>query len=197
MNERFDYRFFKVRSNLLGSKLTVSDRHGSEIFYVPIKDLRDSSEVEIFVDKRSKNSVLRIEPVFPEIKGWFKKIRGALSNPLHHNVVDSEADEKVGALRRETKTHVPQDEKWIFLDAEDREIGHLEPLSSGFLGGKFEHAGYIGDEQVCAMKSRNTIAGREVNVDFYKDEHCALDRRLSLSLAVKIAVDIVNVVGND
>lgn len=193
MIERFGRRFYSVRPNLLGTKLTVTDRHGAEILFVPIKNLGHSSEINVFPDKNSKDSLLIVRPVYPQRgKGWLAKVKHFISGPTHHDVIDFRTGSKIGALRLEIDTRNPKDQKWVFMDVHDGDFGHLEPMSGTTWGAKFEHSGFIGDRPVCHFKSRNIITGRSINVDLALDANRELDARLAVAAAVKMAVDMVN-----
>ncbi len=193
MIERFGRRFYSVRPNLLGSKLTVTDRHGVEILFIPIKNLGHVSEINLFPDKKSKDSLLTVRPVYRERgKGWLAKVKHFISGPSHHDVIDPRTGNKVGALRLDYDTRIPKDQKWIFMDAEDRDFGHLEPIPSTTWGAKFNHSGYVGERPVCQVKSRNIITGRSIDMDLSLDANRELDARLAVAVSVKMAVDMVN-----
>lgn len=193
MDMRFRHRYYSVRPNLLGSKLTVADRNGTMLLFVPIKNLGHSSEVKAFPDKKAKEPLLVVRPVYPERgKGWLNKVRHFLSGPTHHDVTDPETGETIGALRLENSTRNPKDQEWVFMDAADRDLCRVEPVSSSTWGAKFEHSGLIGDRRICRIKSGNSIAGRYVDIDLEPDTGREIDTRLAVAVAVKMAVDMVN-----
>ena len=185
----YPHQVYRIKVNLLGSAITILDEQGNPTFSVPVKDKGNGSELRVRRGKKRGPEVLVIRPVYEKNKGLLGKVLGFLKHASHFDVIDLEADETcVGAVKRKPGGGNPQDDSWIVLDASGTEIGLVEPVSSGFLGGKFRHRGRMGSQRVCEFRAGNTIAGRYVEADFTVDEDEDLDVRLGLAVAIKIVV---------
>lgn len=183
---------YRVQVNLLGTLIAILDEQGNTILNCRIKDKGNDSELTLSRGKKGGAELMKIVPVYEKPKGLLRRALHFLSRPSHFDVVDLEAGgSKVGAVKREFGGGSPQEYTWTILDGDNAEIGALKPVSTGFLGGSFQHRGQIGSNRVCEFKAGNTIAGRYVEADFTVDEYEDLDVRLGLAIAVKIVVAMV------
>lgn len=198
MKDAFDHSGYSVKANLLGSKLTITDPDGGELFHAAIKDLGHNAEVTILAGRKGTEPVLSIQPVYAKPnKGWLSRWLHVLGDPSHYDVMDAASGEKVGAAALREGGHNPVKQVWSIMDTDAREILRVQPYTSSFLGAKFRHAGYVEGDRVCWFKSRNSIAGREVRMELSSHKYPRLDARLLLAVAVKMAVEIVNTARGD
>ncbi len=83
-------------------------------------------------------------------------------------------------------------DEWIFMDANDQEIGLIKEDSTFFaLFRRFissiipqTYHGYIGNNLVCTFKQNFNPFVMKINLDFSPDTNNLLDRRLGIAAAV-------------
>ena len=198
MTGLFDHTEYSVKANLLGSKLTVSGSDDEVIFHTAIKDLGHNCELTLFLDKTGSLAVLKIQPVYAQVKkkGLLSRLFHFVQDPSHYDVIDAASKEKTGSIALKEGGRDPVAQAWTINDSEGKEIACLQPHSKGFLGGKFQHAGFVDHDRICWFKSRNSIAGREVKIELSQGSDHSVDTQLLLAVAAKMLVDIVNVGGD-
>jgi hypothetical protein len=119
------------------------------------------------------------------------KARQVLDISATYDVVDPSTNQKVGALRRKGLKSILKDE-WLFMDANDREIGFVKEDSMALaLVRRFlinlipqKYHGDIGGMPVCAIKQNFNPFVMKITVDFSSDINRLLDRRLGIAVAV-------------
>ena len=108
-----------------------------------------------------------------------------------YDVVDPATNTKIGALQRKGLKSILKDE-WIFLDANDQQIGVIKEdnmflaLVRRFLADLIPqtYLGAIGGEPVCLFKQNFNPFVMKIHLDFSMDQKGLLDRRLGLAAAI-------------
>jgi hypothetical protein len=108
-----------------------------------------------------------------------------------YDVIDSKTIEKVGTIKRKGFKSVLRDE-WIFMDAEDREIGFIreDSMLFAFLR-RFltnlitqEYHGFINGTRVSTFKQNFNPFVLKIRADFSEDVKGLFDKRLGIAAAV-------------
>ena len=182
MSDRFSHQKYLVRRKILklfGAAFHIYDPYGNVAFYSKMKAFKLKEDIRLYTGEDMQEEVLTI------------KARSILDFSAAYDVVDPTTNEKVGALKRKGLKSILKDE-WIFMDANDREIGLIKEDST-FLA-MFRRVltslvpqtynGFIGDTQVCTFKQNFNPFVIKITLDFSRDTQNLLDRRLGIAAAV-------------
>ncbi|MCL7415594.1 MAG: hypothetical protein M8349_05980 [ANME-2 cluster archaeon] len=182
MTERFEHSTYLVRRKILklfGAAFHIYDPDGNVAFYSKLKAFKMKEDIRVYTGEDMQEEVLVI------------KARKILDISAAYDVVDPTTNEKVGVLKRKGIKSIMKDE-WIFMDANDQEIGLIKEDSTFFaLFRRFitsiipqTYHGYIGDNLVCTFKQNFNPFVMKINLDFSPDTTNVLDRRLGIAAAV-------------
>ncbi|NOR47107.1 MAG: hypothetical protein GQ533_03545 [Methanosarcinaceae archaeon] len=182
MSDNFSHQKYLVRRKILklfGAAFHIYDPDGNVAFYSKMKAFKLKEDIRIYTGEDMQEEVLTI------------KARSILDFSAAYDVVDPTTNEKVGALKRKGLKSILKDE-WIFMDADDREIGLIKEDST-FLA-LFRRVltslvpqtynGFIGDTQVCTFKQNFNPFVIKIALDFSQDTQNLLDRRLGIAAAI-------------
>ncbi|MBC2697199.1 MAG: hypothetical protein HF976_10270 [ANME-2 cluster archaeon] len=182
MSDSFSHQKYLVRRKILklfGAAFHIYDPDGNVAFYSKMKAFKLKEDIRIYTGEDMQEEVLTI------------KARSILDFSAAYDVVDPTTNEKVGALKRKGLKSILKDE-WIFMDADDREIGLIKEDST-FLAmfRRFltrlipqTYNGFIGDTQVSTFKQNFNPFIIKITLDFSQDTQNLLDRRLGIAAAV-------------
>ena len=182
MTERFEHQTYLVRRKILkifGAAFHIYDPDGNVAFYSKLKAFKMKEDIRVYTGEDMQEEVLVI------------KARKILDISAAYDVVDPTTNEKVGVLKRKGIKSIMKDE-WIFMDANDQEIGLIKEDSTFLaLFRRFitsiipqTYHGYIGDNLVCTFKQNFNPFVMKINLDFSPDTSNLLDRRLGIAAAV-------------
>ncbi len=182
MTERFEHQTYLVRRKILkifGAAFHIYDPDGNVAFYSKLKAFKMKEDIRVYTGEDMQEEVLVIQA------------RKILDISSAYDVVDPTTNEKVGVLKRKGIKSIIKDE-WIFMDANDQEIGLIKEDSTFFaLFRRFitsiipqTYHGYIGDNLVCTFKQNFNPFVMKINLDFSPDTNNLLDRRLGIAAAV-------------
>ena len=182
MSDSFSHQKYLVRRKILklfGAAFHIYDPDGNLAFYSKMKAFKLKEDIRLYTGEDMQEEVLTI------------KARSILDFSAAYDVVDPTTNEKVGALKRKGLKSILKDE-WIFMDADDREIGLIKE-DSAFLAmiRRFltslipqTYNGFIGNTQVCTFKQNFNPFVVKITLDFSQDTQNLLDRRLGIAAAV-------------
>ncbi|MCG7849335.1 MAG: hypothetical protein MIO93_09185 [ANME-2 cluster archaeon] len=182
MTERFEHQTYLVRRKILkifGAAFHIYDPDGNVAFYSKLKAFKMKEDIRVYTGEDMQEEVLVIQA------------RKILDISAAYDVADPTTNEKVGVLKRKGIKSIMKDE-WIFMDANDQEIGLIKEDSTFFaLFRRFissiipqTYHGYIGDNMVCTFKQNFNPFVMKINLDFSPDTNNLLDRRLGIAAAV-------------
>lgn len=182
MTERFEHSTYLVRRKILklfGAAFHIYDPDGNVAFYSKLKAFKMKEDIRVYTGEDMQEEVLVIQA------------RKILDISAAYDVVDPTTNEKVGVLKRKGIKSIMKDE-WIFMDANDQEIGLIKEDSTFFaLFRRFissiipqTYHGYIGNNLVCTFKQNFNPFVMKINLDFSPDTNNLLDRRLGIAAAV-------------
>ncbi len=182
MTERFEHSTYLVRRKILklfGAAFHIYDPDGNVAFYSKLKAFKMKEDIRVYTGEDMQEEVLVIQA------------RNILDFSAAYDVVDPTTNEKVGVLKRKGIKSIMKDE-WIFMDANDQEIGLIKEDSTFFaLFRRFissiipqTYHGYIGNNLVCTFKQNFNPFVMKINLDFSPDTNNLLDRRLGIAAAV-------------
>lgn len=103
---------------LLGQNFRVYDPAGTMVLFSHQKAFRLREDIRIYGDEAKTREILTIQA------------RQIIDFSAAYDVVDTSVGEKVGALKRKGWSSIVRD-KWIVMDANDREIGTIEEDNMG------------------------------------------------------------------
>jgi uncharacterized protein YxjI len=180
--ERFEYQTYLVRRKILklfGGAFHIYDPTGQVVLYSRLKAFKLKEDIRLYTGEDMQTEVLVISA------------RQILDIAATYDVTDPTTGEKVGALRRKGLKSILKDE-WLFLDANDREMGMLTEDSmalalvrrflTNLIPQKFH--GQINEMPVCTFKQHFNPFVMKITVDFSQDMNRLLDRRLGLAAAI-------------
>ncbi len=180
--DRFEHRQYLIRRQVLklfGGAFRVYDPQGALVLFASLKAFKLKEDVRVYADEAARTELLQI------------KARQIIDISAAYDVVDSTSGEKIGALRRRGIKSLARDE-WLFMDAEDNEIGTIREDSTAlalvrrFLANLIPqsfHAEMDG-RPVCTYRQHFNPFVLKLEVDFSADFSGALDRRLGLAAGI-------------
>ncbi len=178
--DRFAHSRYLVRKKVLklvGGAFHIYDPMGELAFYSRMKAFKLKEDIRIYTGEEMETELLTI------------KARQILDFSAAYDVVDSTTGEKVGSLKRKGFKSLMRDE-WIFMDADDREIGTIREDSLFLIRRMLsklipqKYYGEIGDAPVCTFKQNFNPFVLKITLDFSEDTEGLLDRRLGIAAAV-------------
>ena len=186
MNSIFQYSSYllKRQAIALTGKFRFYDPMGNLVMFSEQRMFKLREDIRVYADEEKTREVLSI------------KARQIIDFSAAYDVVDSETNQKVGALRRKGWSSLLRDE-WEVLDANDNVIGALFEDSMGlallrrFLLGSWLPQNYditLGETRVADLKQNFNLFVYELNLDFSMDPSQRLDRRLGIAAGILLAV---------
>ncbi|MBI5118852.1 hypothetical protein HZA56_20480 [Candidatus Poribacteria bacterium] len=178
----FGHSMYLIRRKiftLFGGAFHVYDPTGQLVFYSRLKAFKLKEDIRLYTGEDMQTEALVI------------KARQVLDISATYDVVDPSTNQKVGALRRKGLKSILKDE-WIFMDANDREIGFVKEDSMALaLVRRFltnlipqKYHGDIGGMPVCIFKQNFNPFVMKITADFSPDINRQLDRRLGIAAAI-------------
>lgn len=185
MNSIFQYPSYllKRQAIALTGKFRFYDPMGNLVMFSEQKMFKLREDIRVYGDEAKTREVLSI------------KARQIIDFSASYDVVDTEFNQKVGALRRKGLRSLLRDE-WEVLDANDNVIGLLFEDSMGlallrrFLLGAWLPQNYditMGETRVADLKQNFNPIRYELNLDFSMDPTARLDRRLGIAAGILLA----------
>ena len=185
MNPIFQFPSYllKRQAIALAGKFRFYDPAGRLVMFSEQKMFKLREDIRVYSDENKMQEVLSI------------KARQIMDFSAAYDVVDTEMNQKVGALRRRGWSSILRDE-WEVLDANDNVIGKLFEDSIGlamlrrFLLGSWLPQNYdltVGESRVADLKQNFNLFRYELNLDFSMDTTQRLDRRLGIAAGTLLA----------
>jgi uncharacterized protein YxjI len=185
MNPIFQFPTYLLRRQAIAltGKFRFYDPAGRMIMFSEQKMFRLREDIRVYADESKTREVLSI------------KARQIMDFSAAYDVVDTELNQKAGALRRKGLRSILRDE-WEVLDANDNVIGQLFEDSIGlallrrFLLGSWLPQNYditVGETRVADLKQNFNLFRYELNLDFSMDINHRLDRRVGVAAGILLA----------
>jgi hypothetical protein len=185
MNPIFQFPTYLLRRQAIAltGKFRFYDPAGRMIMFSEQKMFRLREDIRVYSDENKTQEVLSI------------KARQIMDFSAAYDVVDTELNQKAGALRRKGLRSLLRDE-WEVLDANDNVIGQLFEDSVGLallrrlLLGTWLPQNYdltVGDTRVADLKQNFNLFRYELNLDFSMDINHRLDRRVGIAAGILLA----------
>ena len=185
MNPIFQHPRYTLHRQVfaLAGKFRVYDPMNNLVMFSEQKMFRLREDIRVYGDEAKTREVLSI------------KARQIMDFSAAYDVVDTEMNQKVGALRRKGWRSLLRDE-WEVLDENDNVRGLLFEDSMGlamlrrFLLGSWLPQNYdisFGESRVADLKQNFNLFRYELNLDFSMDTSRMLDRRLGLAAGILLA----------
>ena len=186
MNTIFQYSNYLLKRQALAltGKFRFYDPMGNLVMFSEQKMFKLREDIRVYSDESKTREVLSI------------KARQIVDFSAAYDVVDTEFNQKVGALRRKGWESMLRDE-WEVLDANDNVIGKLFEDTMGlallrrFLLGSWLPQNYditLGNMRVADLRQNFNLFRYELNLDFSMDPSQNLDRRLGIAAGILLAV---------
>ncbi|HDZ21773.1 hypothetical protein LCGC14_0454570 [marine sediment metagenome] len=180
--ERFTHPTYLIRKKMfkfLGGAFHVFDGDGNLVFYSRQKAFKLKEDIRLYTNESMNTEVLSIQA------------RKVLDFSSAYDVIDSATGQKLGALRRKGWASMARDH-WLVLDAEDREIAHIQEDSAllalvrrfvtNLIPQRFD---FIADgRKVAEVKQNFNPFVLKLTVDFTLDTEGLIDRRVGLAAAI-------------
>jgi uncharacterized protein YxjI len=185
MNPIFQFPNYLLRRQAIAltGKFRFYDPAGRLVMFSEQKMFRLKEDIRIYGDESKTQEVLSIQA------------RQIMDFSAAYDVVDTEMNQKVGALRRKGWSSLVRDE-WEVLDSSDDVIAKLFEDSVGLallrrlLLGSWLPQNYdiaMGETRVADLKQRFNLFRYEMDLDFSMDASSRLDRRIGIAAAVLLA----------
>lgn len=185
MNPIFQFPSYLLRRQAIAltGKFRFYDPAGRLILFSEQKMFRLKEDIRVYSDENKSQEVLSIQA------------RQILDFSAAYYVMDTQMNQKVGALRRKGWSSLVRDE-WEVLDANDNAIGRLFEDSVGLailrrlVLGTLLPQNYditMGETRVADLKQRFNLFRYELDLDFNMDPSGRLDRRLGIAAALLLA----------
>ena len=185
MNPIFQHPTYMLHRQVfaLAGKFRVYDPLNNLVLFSEQKMFRLREDIRVYSDETKTREVLSI------------KARQIVDFSAAYDVVDTEMNQKVGALRRKGWRSLLRDE-WEVLDENDNVKGLLFEDSMGLamlrrlLLGSWLPQNYdmsLGEARVADLKQNFNLFRYELNLDFSMDVARTLDRRLGIAAGILLA----------
>ena len=185
MNPIFQHPSYllKRQAIALTGRFRFYDPSGNLVMFSEQKMFRWKEDIRVYADEAKTREVLSI------------RARQIMDFSAAYDVVDTEMNQKVGALRRKGLRSLLRDE-WEVLDENDNVKGLLFEDSIGLallrrlLLGSWLPQNYditFGETRVADLKQNFNLFRYELNLDFSMDIARTLDRRLGIAAGVLLA----------
>jgi uncharacterized protein YxjI len=170
-------QFFK----LLGENFRIYDPGGNLALFSHQKAFKLKEDIRIYADEAKSQEILTIQA------------RQILDFSAAYDVVDVHQGAKVGAFKRKGWRSIVRD-KWIVMDAEDRELGTVEEDSMGLamvrrLLTNLVPQNYdviVGGHKAVDLKQRFNPFVYHLDIDFGTQEPL-VDRRMGIAAGILLA----------
>jgi uncharacterized protein YxjI len=185
MNPIFQFPNYLLRRQAIAltGKFRFYDPAGRLVMFSEQKMFRLKEDIRIYGDESKSQEVLSI------------KARQIMDFSAAYDVVDTEMNQKVGALRRKGWSSLVRDE-WEVLDASDNVVAKLfedsvalallrRLLLGSWLPQNYDIA--TGETRLADLKQRFNLFRYEMDVDFSMDPSSRIDRRIGIAAAVLLA----------
>jgi uncharacterized protein YxjI len=185
MNPIFQFPTYLLRRQAIAltGKFRVYDPTGRMVMFSEQKMFRLREDIRVYDSEDKAREVLSI------------KARQIMDFSAAYDVIDTEANQKAGALRRRGLRSILRDE-WEVLDANNNVIGMLFEdsvalaLLRRLLLGTWLPQNYditVGETRVADLKQNFNLFRYELNLDFSMDITHRLDRRLGIAAGILLA----------
>ncbi|HRQ31737.1 MAG TPA: hypothetical protein PLM89_01385 [Anaerolineales bacterium] len=185
MNPIFQHSTYLLKRQVLAltGKLRFYDPTGELAMFSEQKMFRWKEDIRVYADESKTREVLSI------------KSRQIIDFSAAYDVVDTETNQKVGALRRKGWRSLLRDE-WEILDENDNVKGLLFEDSIGLallrrlVVGSWLPQNYdiiFGATRVADLRQKFHLFRYELNLDFSMDVSRLLDRRLGIAAGILLA----------
>lgn len=185
MNSIFQHPTYllKRQAIALTGKFRFYDPLGNLVMFSEQKMFRWKEDIRVYADEEKTREVLSI------------KARQIMDFSAAYDVVDTEMNQKVGALRRKGFRSLFRDE-WEVLDENDNVKGLLFEDSMGLamlrrlVLGSWLPQNYditFGTMRVADLKQNFNLFRYELNLDFSMDVSHMLDRRIGIAAGILLA----------
>lgn len=185
MNPIFQHSTYLLKRQVLAltGKLRFYDPTGELAMFSEQKMFRWKEDIRVYADESKTREVLSI------------KSRQIIDFSAAYDVVDTETNQKVGALRRKGWRSLLRDE-WEILDENDNVKGLLFEDSMGLallrrlVVGSWLPQNYdiiFGATRVADLRQNFHLFRYELNLDFSMDVSRLLDRRLGIAAGILLA----------
>ncbi|HLA07702.1 MAG TPA: hypothetical protein VJ022_09685 [Anaerolineales bacterium] len=185
MNPIFQHPRYLLRRQAIAltGRFRMYDPMNNLVLFSEQKMFRWREDIRVYDDEAKTREVLSI------------KARQIVDFSAAYDVVDTEMNQKVGALRRKGLRSLLRDE-WEVLDENDNVKGLLFEDSMGLallrrlLLGSWLPQNYditFGSTRVADLKQNFNMFRYELNLDFSMDVAHALDRRLGIAAGILLA----------
>lgn len=182
----FAHNHYQIRRKLFSVVHTDFFLHastGEVVLWGRKKGFKLKEDIRLFEDAAMQREVLSIGA------------RQMLDFSGTYDVIDSRERRKIGALRRKGLKSILRDE-WQLLDTEERAIGAMQEDSQGmallrrFLTNLVPQSFdlIVGGTTVAEVKQHFNPFRYRLDLDFSRDVHRQLDRRLGIAAAVLVSV---------
>ena len=179
MSDRFVHQSYVCRSkwfSLLGKEFYFDDPSGNVVFYAKMKAFKLKEDIRLYSDASKSAEILTI------------KARQIIDFSACYDVMDTASGQKVGAFKRRGLHSLVKD-KWIIMDAADREIGEIGEdswmlaLLRRYLMNLIpqQFSAVVRGAVVCEFRQNFNPFLLKIAVDFSKDTGQILDRRLGIA----------------
>src|SRR5687767_730093 len=186
--KRFGHDRYTVRRKvfkLLGAAFHVYDAQQNLVLYSKQKAFKLKEDIRLYSDESMGTELISIAA------------RSIIDFSAAYDVIDSQARQKVGALKRKGFSSMLRDE-WVIMDARDNPIGTLreDSMTAALVRRFVEAAAFffpqkfhaeVGGQTVCTFQQNFNPFVRKLEIDFSQDANCVLDRRLGIAAAVLLA----------
>jgi uncharacterized protein YxjI len=184
MNSIFQFpKYLLVRQVFaLTGKFRFYDPNGKLVMFSEQKMFKWREDIRVYADESKSQEVLSI------------KARQIIDFSVAFDIVDTQVNQKVGAMRRKGLQSILRDE-WQVLDANDNPIGVLFEDSMGlallrrFLLGSWLPQNYdltLGEKRVADLKQRFNLFRYELDIDMSMNAG-QLDPRMGIAAGILLA----------
>jgi hypothetical protein len=187
MDDQYRFEHYMIRKKvfkLLGEAFHIYDPEGNVVFYSKLKAFKLKEDIRVYSGEDMETELLTIQA------------RQILDFAAAYDVVDTQRNMKVGALKRKGLKSLFQDE-WLLMDPDDREAGKIEEDQTALaLARRFiPYANLIpqtfnatlnGIPVVTYKRHFNPFVLR-MDIDFAPPQAVRIDRRLGIAAGVLLA----------
>jgi len=186
MNPIFQHQKYLLRRQVfaLTGKFRFYDPMGNLIMFSEQKMFKLREDIRVYADEKKTEEVLSI------------KARQIIDFSAAYDVVDTESNEKVGALRRKGWSSFFLRDEWQVLDVNDNQIGVLFEDSKGLAFLRRSLLGFwlpqnyditFGEQRVADLKQRFNLFRYDLDIDMSMDEDQQLDPRMGIAAGILLA----------
>ncbi|RPI34968.1 MAG: hypothetical protein EHM70_01180 [Chloroflexota bacterium] len=185
MNMAFQFDHYLLRRQVLAltGKFRLYNPDGQLVLFSQQKMFKLKEDIRVYSDESQSQEILLI------------KARTILDFSAAYDVIDAQANAKVGTWRRKGMRSLLRDE-WDLLDVNDRPVGTMlednmtQALLRRFLLGKWLPQNYdilMNGQRVADLRQRFNLFRYELDLDISMDTARCLDHRLGVAGAILLA----------